>query len=174
MLPSAYGQKPIPPKTAFAKVSLRAIDPSPIGTSPNSQLLVVCRLEQTSPFTCLKLAMILFLASHAPLLQAQIGTTVALPPCSSGPEIYRNVARERDAGYAIQTQLHSPVNGATPEGHRRSITATNTHNRLVRQIYAHIDWTPDDVAERWLNKCKAYESRAVKDDHPVVVVTSLE
>jgi len=120
------------------------------------------------------LVLIIFLlASQAPIVRARMGTVI-LPPCSSGPEIYRNVARTRDAGIAAQTQLQAPIEAATPEGHRRSVTATNTHNKLVHQIYAHPSWTPDDVAERWLSHCRAYESRASKDDHPVVVVTSLE
>lgn len=120
-----------------------------------------------------KFAIFFLLVSQASLLHAQMGR-VEMPPCSSGPEIYRNVARVRDAGIAPQVQLQTPINAPPTEGHRRSIEAANAHNRLVRQIYAHPGWTPDDVAQRWLNRCKAYESRTYKDEHPVVVVNSLE
>nr|WP_063574209.1 hypothetical protein [Luteibacter rhizovicinus] len=53
--------------------------------------------------------MIFFLlVSQASLLHAQMGR-VEMPPCSSGPEIYGNVTRVRDAGMALQVQLQTPI-----------------------------------------------------------------
>lgn len=109
-----------------------------------------------------------------PVSHGQTGMAVTLPACSSGPDIYRNVARERDAGYPISTQLHTPISAATPSGHQRSVISAQTHNKLVHEIYAHLGWSPNEVAQRWLERCRIFESHARKGDHPVVVVDSLQ
>jgi hypothetical protein len=142
-------------------------------TSNTEGECAMVRLTEVIGMRTRKPVVFFFLLSQASLLQAQMGR-VEMPPCSSGPEIYRNIARVRDAGIALETQLQTPIDAPPTEGHRRSFEAANAHNKLVRQIYAHPGWTPDDVALRWLNHCKAYESRAHKDQHPVVVVHSLE
>ncbi|WP_429200075.1 hypothetical protein [Luteibacter sp. W1I16] len=109
-----------------------------------------------------------------PVSHGQSGMAVTLSACSSGPQIYRNVARERDAGYPISTQLHTPISAATPSGHQRSVISAQTHNKLVHEIYAHAGWSPDEVAQRWLERCRIFESHARKGDHSVVVVDSLQ
>lgn len=163
----------IRPARGSSVTSLADLDPVPFGHPLNAERPAAARAKRVLGVRPHALMIFFLLASQASALRAQMGR-VEMPPCSSGPEIYRNVARVRDAGVALQVQLQTPINAPPTEGHRRSIEAANAHNALVRQIYAHPGWTPDDVAQRWLNRCKAYESRAHKDEHPVVVVNSLE
>lgn len=80
---------------------------------------------------------------------------VHLPTCYAGPDTYAGVTRRRDQGRPMDTQFQKAV--LPPPGSSVDLSAiqTRVHNRLVREIYEHPEWTPDEVAKRWLDRCKA-------------------
>ena len=99
---------------------------------------------------------------------------IHLPPCNAGPAIYAAVARRRDQGRAIQSQLEKVIEGPPGSTADLSRTQVDLHNHLVREIYEHPNWTPDEVAHRWRIRCEKQVADPKKRLPQEVVVGTLE
>jgi hypothetical protein len=124
---------------------------------------------RTATYMGLLLALV---PSH--LLAAVPLPTVREPYCARGPEIYRNVAKDRDSGHRKEYDYREWVVGPPGPNQNRSRVEAEQHNKLVREIYAHPEWSPDEVAKRWLTQCKAHLDRRTNDGAPWVIVDTLE
>lgn len=122
---------------------------------------------------CFPLALVPSLGATAAEIQIP-KMQIHLPPCNAGPEIYAAVARRRDQGRAMPTQLRKAIEGPSGSTAHLSHIQVDLHNRLVREIYAHPDWTPDEVAHRWLIRCKKNMEDPKKHLPSGVVVETLE
>ena len=76
---------------------------------------------------------------------------IQLPRCQGVERSYAAVATARDKGLPIEQRIRvvpqDNTNGAA--------VAAKAHNRIVREIYSHREWTPEEVADRWLTRCRA-------------------
>lgn len=119
---------------------------------------------------CLLLSSIptLALAGVVPL------STVRTPTCAIGPTTYRNVARDRDSGHRKEFDYMAWAVGPPGPDKDRARVEAEQHNKLVREIYAHPEWSPDEVAERWRRQCKAHSDRRTNGGAPWIIVDTLE
>lgn len=122
-----------------------------------------------------KVACAFFLASAVSAAQGIVPLpTVRQPWCAAGPDIYKDVAKIRDSGLKKEANYHQWTLGPPGPNQNRAKVEAEQHNKLVREIYAHPEWTPDEVAQRWLQQCKAHLDRRTNGGAPWVIVDTLE
>jgi hypothetical protein len=109
-----------------------------------------------------------------PPYAAAITPIVKVPYCESGPRIYRSVAVDRDAGYKKELNYHEWFVASPGPNRDRSRLEAEQHHKLVREIYRHPEWSPDEVAARWLKQCEAHSGRRTNGGAPWIIVDTLE
>lgn len=102
-----------------------------------------------------------------------IDMNIRLPLCADGSDIYAGVARRRDRGRPMESQLETPIPPPPGSSIDLSGVQTRAHNRLVREIYGHPQWTPDEVAERWQERCKTNRGKPKSKENSMIVVDTL-
>lgn len=115
------------------------------------------------------------LASPATIAQGVIPLpAIRQSYCASGPTIYKNVAKMLDSGLKKEIDYWQWSPGPSgPDQYRTNVEAEH-HNKLVREIYAHPQLKPDEVAERWLSQCKAHFDRRTRGGAPWILVDTLK
>jgi hypothetical protein len=94
--------------------------------------------------------------------------------CAIGPTTYRNAARNRDSGRRKEFDHMAWTMGPPGPDRDRAKIEAEQHNKLVRKICAHPEWSPDEVADRWRRECKAHSDRRTNGGAPWIIVDTLE